>query len=171
MKRFPRFLLVTGIGLVGFLILSGDMFSSVSIGLFFGLMSLAFDTKQEREEKAAAKKAKEEAKKAEEEARKRQEEAEERARKAPGCRCMGNVDIMGFWSTNNLLTVGNNWIKITIRNRNPYDVVARICFKYSDSEGWCDARDYRIPGNQLKIIETSGKAWHRAEDVSIKNVY
>lgn len=59
MKRFPRFLLFFAIVCGGLLILSeGDMFVSVTVGLLIGVLTLSFDTKAERKEKAAARKAK-----------------------------------------------------------------------------------------------------------------
>ena len=120
----------------GFIFLTNELELSIFMGFLFGLFSLGFDTKAERKEKEIAKKAKEEARKREEEMRKREKEAKERARKAPGCYSMDNVDILTFSSSNNLFTAGNNSITMKIRNRNSYDVIVSISYKYSDSEGW-----------------------------------
>ena len=173
MTRFKRFLLVTTIVFLGFAFLSeGDMEPSIVLGLFIGFLSLPFDTKAERKEKEAARKAKEEARQREEEARKREKEAKERARKAPGCYSMDNVDIMTFKSSNNILTAGNNFITVRIRNRNPYDVIVSIAFKYSDAEGWDSSTlSYEVGGNKIRTINTHGTAWRKAKDVSIVGVY
>ena len=161
MKRFPRYLLVSSIIFGTLFILSGDMHPSLGVGLFFGLFSLPFSTKEER--------AKE---KAEAEARKREAEAEERARTASGCHSMDNVDVLTFSSSNNLLTAGNNFITMKIRNRNAYDVIVTIKFKYSDSEGWDNSTSsYEVGGNQIRTINTRGSAWRKAKDVSIVAVH
>ena len=132
---------------------------SAFCGLLFGLFSLIFDTKEESREKKAM-----------EEARKREEEAEERARKAPGCHSKDNVDILTFDSTNNLFTAGNNFIEMRIRNRNPYDVIVTIKFKYS--EYWDrSTKSYEVGGNKIRTINTHGDAWSRAKDVSIVAVH
>ena len=135
MTRFKRFLLVAGIVFGFFLFVSNEVEVSMIMGLFVGLLSLPFDTKAERQEKQAARKAKEESRKREEEARKREKENRARSRKAPGCHSMDNVDILTFSSSNNLFTAGNNAISMRIRNKNSYDVIVSIRFKYSDSEG------------------------------------
>ena len=122
------------------------------------MMSLPFSTKEER--------------KAKEKARKEKEEAKERARKAPGCYSMDDVDILTFNSSNNLLTAGNNTIRMKIRNRNPYDVIVSVSFKYSDSEGWdSDTQSFEVGGNKIRTIETLGAAWHKAKDVTIVAVH
>lgn len=164
MERFKRFLLVTGISCAVFLNIS-NLVTSILCGLLFGLASLPFSTKKEREAEKKAWKEKEEA-------RKRQEEAKERARKAPGCYSMDDVDILTFNSSNNLLTAGNNTIRMKIRNRNPYDVIVSVSFKYSDSEGWdSDTQSFEVGGNKIRTIETLGAAWHKAKDVTIVAVH
>ena len=171
MERFKRFLLVFGISCAVFLNIS-NLVTSILCGLLFGLASLPFSTKKEREAEKKAWKEKEEARKREEEARKRQEEAKERARKAPGCYSMDDVDILTFNSSNNLLTAGNNTIRMKIRNRNPYDVIVSVSFKYSDSEGWdSDTQSFEVGGNKIRTIETLGAAWHKAKDVTIVAVH
>ena len=101
-----------------------------------------------------------------------EEEAKERARKAPGCHSKDNVDILTFSSHNNLLTVGNNTITMKIRNRNPYDVIVSVSFKYSDSNGWDPyIKSYEIGGNKIRTIDTLGDAWSRAKDVTIVAVH
>ena len=85
---------------------------------------------------------------------------------------MDNVDILTFKSENNLLTVGNNFITLKIRNRNSYDVIVSISFKYSDSEGWeSSCYNYEVGGNKIRTINTHGTAWRRAKDVSIVAVH
>lgn len=164
MERFKRFLLVFGISCAVFLNIS-NLVTSILFGLLFGLASLPFSTKEER-------KAEEKAWKEKEEARKREEEAKERARKAPGCYSMDDVDILTFNSSNNLLTAGNNTIRMKIRNRNPYDVIVSVSFKYSDSEGWdSDTQSFEVGGNKIRTIETLGAAWHKAKDVTIVAVH
>lgn len=180
MERFKRFCVVWFIStaLIAFAA-DGDVAMGLIIGIFFALFSLTYDTKEEKKRKAEAKKERERAYQREQEERKRQEESrkraalmQEQARKAPGCHSMDNVDILSFRSANNLLTVGNNFIEMRIRNRNPYDIIVSICYKYNDSEGW-DRRviSYQIPGNQIKTIHASGDAWRRAKDVTIVQVH
>jgi len=167
MTRFKRFILVFAIVFGGFFCLFDfkDPGLCLIIAIFASLLSLPYDTKAERKEKKAAKKAKEEA-------RKREEDAKERARKASGCYSMDNVDILTFSSANNLFTVGNNFIKIKLRNRNPYDVIVSICYKYSDSEGWdSSCHSFEVGGNKIRTIDTQGTAWRRAKDVSIVAVH
>ena len=142
-----------------------DITYGVVPGLLFGFFSLMFETKKEIKEKAAAKKAKEEA-------RKREIEMEERARKSPGCHSMDNVDILTFNSSNNILTAGNNTITMKIRNKNSYDVIVSVKFKYSDSEGWdSTTKSFEVGGNKIKTIDTLGSAWRKAKDVTIVGVY
>lgn len=127
MTRFERYLLFSGIVSVitAYFALKGD--SSVSdgivisliVGFMVGLLSLPFNTQAESRAN---------------EIRKREAEERERARKAPGCHSMDNVDILTFSSSNNILTDGNNAIKLRIRNRNPYAVIVSICFRYSELE-------------------------------------
>ena len=174
MTRFKRFILVFAIVFGGFFYLFDFKDPGLCLfpAIFASLLSLPYDTKAEREEKKAAKKAKEEARKREEEARKREEESKKRARKAPGCYSMDNVDILTFNSSNNLFTAGNNLIKIKIRNRNPYDVIVSICYKYSDSGGWdSSSHAFEVGGNKIRTIDTLGTAWRRAKDVSIVAVH
>lgn len=162
MTRFRRYLLVSGIIAVIFIFITeGELEFSIFIGLFLGLLSLGFDTKEEKKEKKAAEKA-----------RKMEEEAKERARKAPGCHSMDNVDILTFKSSNNLLTAGNNFITLRIRNRNPYTVIVTIKYKYSDSEGWDKSTSsYEVGGNQMRTINAHGTAWRKAKDVSLVAVH
>lgn len=165
MTRFKRFFLVFAIVFAGFFCISLDSGVSLILGLFFGFLSLPFDTKAERKEKEAARKAKEEA-------RKREEDAKERARKSPGCYSMDNVDILTFKSSNNLLTAGNNSITMKIRNRNAYDIIVSVQFKYSDSDGWdSSTQSFEVGGNKIRTINTLGTAWHKAKDVSIVSVH
>lgn len=173
MTRSMRYLLVATIVFVGFSILTeGEFKLSLILGLFIGLFSLPFDTKDESREKKEIAEARKREEKAKEEAQKRAEEAKERARKAPGCHSMNNVDILTFSSSNNLFTVGNNVIKMKIRNRNPYDVIVTISFKYSDSSGWdSSTKSYEVGGNKIRTIDTLGDAWSRAKDVSIVDVH
>ena len=172
MTRFKRFLVVAGIVFGFFLFVSNEVDVSMIMGLFVGLLSLPFDTKAERLEKQAARKAKEEARKREEEARKREKENRARSRRAPGCHSMDNVDILTFSSSNNLFTAGNNAISMRIRNKNSYDVIVSIRFKYSDSEGWdSSTQSYEVGGNKIRNINTLGTAWRKAKDVSIVAVH
>ena len=87
MTRFKRFVLIFVIVFGGFLYLTNEAGLSLIPAIFASLLSLPYDTKAEREEKKAAKRAKEEA-------RKREAENKERARKAPGCYSLDNVDIL-----------------------------------------------------------------------------
>lgn len=172
MTRFKRFLLVAGIVFGFFLFVSNEVEVSVIMGLFIGVLSLPFDTKAERLEKQAARKAKQEARKREEESRKRAKEAQERSRKSPGRHSMDNVDILTFSSSNNILTAGNNAITMRVRNKNSYDVIVTLMFKYSDSEGWdSSTQSYEVGGNKIRTISTLGTAWRKAKDVSIVAVH
>ena len=172
MSRFKRFLLVAAIGFAIFSCLLESPEAGITLGLAIGFLSLPFRTKEEREYDKAYEKAKKEERIRQEEARKREEEAKERARKAPGCHSKDNVDILTFSSHNNLLTVGNNTITMKIRNRNPYDVIVSVSFKYSDSNGWDPyIKSYEIGGNKIRTIDTLGDAWSRAKDVTIVAVH
>lgn len=172
MTRLKRFILVFIIFFGGSFMLTGVLNTCLFIGIWAGLMSLAFPTKKEKIKRAAELKAKEEAHKREKEARKRNQEAKERAKKAPGCHSMDNVDILTFRSSNNLLTAGNNSITMKIRNRNPYDVIVTISFKYSDSEGFENStKSFEVGGNKIRTIDTLGAAWHKAKDVTIVAVH
>ncbi len=85
---------------------------------------------------------------------------------------MDNVDILTFSSSNNLFTAGNNAISMRIRNKNSYDVIVSIRFKYSDSEGWDSyTQSYEVGGNKIRNINTLGTAWRKAKDVSIVAVH
>lgn len=172
MARLKRFLLVAVIGAAIFTYLLGHLEGGITLGLIIGMFSLFLRTKEERDADKAYEKAKKEERQREEEARKREEEAKERARKAPGCHSMDNVDILTFSSHNNILTAGNNFITMRIRNRNPYDVIVSISFKYSDSDGWdSSTKSYEVGGNKIRTIDTHGDAWHRAKDVTIVAVH
>ncbi len=191
MERFKRFIIVDVIAAVALLLilslwagidfvfidLGYNVFTAVFIGLFPGIFSLFFPTKKEREE--AARKVKEAQKNREEEKRRLEEAqaverevqaAKELARTAPGCYSMDNVDLLTFGSQNNIFTAGNNAIRFKIRNRNPYDVIVAVKFKYSD--GWeSSGTNYEVGGNQIRTVETLGKAWRKASDISIVAVY
>ena len=68
------------------------------------------------------------------------------------------------------MTVGNNVITMKIRNKNSYDVIVTVRFKYSD--GWENGtKNYQISGNEMKTINTLGKAWSKAKDVTIVAVH
>ena len=164
MSRFKRFLLVGIIVFVGCMFLmDGEVWVSGILAGFFALLSLPFDTKEEKRQKAAEKKAKEEA-------RRREEEAQERARNASPCYSMSNVDLMTFKSSNNIFTAGNNAISMKIRNRNPYDVIVSVRYKYSD--GWeSSTHSFEVGGNKIRQIDTLGDAWHKAKDVTIAYVH
>lgn len=168
MKKFPRYLLVSFIIATIFFILdeSKDITLCIGTGCLFGLISLFFDTKEGKKQKKEAIKRYNEEKEREEQARK----AAEAARNAPGCYCRGNVDLLTFGSRNNLLTVGNNEVRFKIRNRNTYDVLVDIRLKYSD--GWDSyVKTYEVKGNSIRTVETLGRAWRKAIDVSIEQVH
>ena len=161
MARFKRFIIVSAITVCGCCCVSNELDVNIAVGLFIGLLSLPFRTKEERKQIEADIRAKEEARKREEE-----------ARKSPGCHSMDNVDILTFRSSNNLLTAGNNCITMKIRNRNAYDVIVSVRFKYSDSEGWdSSTKSYEVGGNRIRTIDTLGSAWRKAKDVTIVCVH
>lgn len=82
----------------------------------------------------------------------------------------GNVDILTFGSQNNLITAGNNRITFKLRNRNPYDVIVAVRYKYS-GEWESDYHTFQVAGNSIRSVETLGKAWNKATDVTIMDVY
>lgn len=166
MKRFPRYLLWVGISTIIIACMSGDISLSFVLGVFLGAISIPFPSKPERERQRI-----EEEKKAAELKRKKEQEEEERKRKeaaknAPGTYHMDNVDILTFSSQNNIITAGNNWIKFKLRNRNPYDVIVAVRYKYAG--GWeSDYHTFQVAGNSIRTVDTSGKAWNKATDITL----
>lgn len=152
------------------------LFLALFLGFMAAVISLMFPTKKEREEKARRiqeeqeKAAEQKRLKEEEEKRKKDEEAaREAARNAPGCYSMDNVDLLTFGSRNNLLTAGNNDVRFKIRNRNPYDVLVGVRLKYAD--GWESyVHTYEVGGNKIRTVETLGRAWRKATDITIAYV-
>ena len=186
-KRFVRTLIISGIVITILLILAMGpdeffseggyrLFLSFFLGAFPALLSLFFPTKQEKEEEKRLveenKRKAAEQKRLQEEAAKRakdEERAREAARTAPGCYSMDNVDLLTFGSHNNILTAGNNQVSFRIRNRNAYGVMVGVRFKYSD--GWESyVHVYEVGGNQIRNVETLGRAWRKATDITIAYV-
>ena len=162
MKKFPRFLLVSFIIAVVIAIISqgeAGVEGCAVLGLMFGAFSFCFDTKEQKQARAAAVKREEDRKK-----------AEEQAKKAPGCYSKDGVDILTFNSQNNILTAGNNFLRFKIRNRNAYGVIVSVKYKYSD--GWEDStHSFEVAGNAIRTVETSGDAWRKATDITIAYVH
>ena len=165
MYKFVRYLIWAVIIGVALYFLDGksiEFGAYFFVGLIASLITITFETKKERK----ARKAKE---KAEAEQKKAAEEAREAAKRAPACHSKDGVDILTFRSQNNLLTVGNNSISFKIRNRNSYGVLVYVCYKYDGV--WEDyATRFEVQGNQLKHVDTLGKAWNKAEDITIVRV-
>lgn len=191
MERLKRFIIVDFVSAIFIILLMAGsdgldflledggerFFLSFIAGLLPAMVSLFFPTKKEKEEKKrnieAAKKEAERKRKEREEAEERERERRrdmERARTAPGRYEMSNVDLLTFGSRNNILTAGNNQVCFKIRNRNPYDVIVDVRFKYSD--GWeSGVHSYQVGGNNIRTVETLGKAWRKAMDITIIDVH
>ena len=186
-KRFIKTLIISGIVITILLILAMGpdeffleggyrIFTCFFIGLFPALFSLFFQTKEEKEAEKRLieenkRKAAEQKRQQEEAAQRKKDEerAREAARTAPGCYSMDNVDLLTFGSRNNVLTAGNCEVAFRIRNRNPYDVMVGVRFKYSD--GWESyVHVYEVGGNKIRNVETLGRAWHKATDITIDYV-
>lgn len=187
LKRFVGVILISGIvisvllgigmGLEELFAENGyRIFTSFITGLIPAIISLFFPTKEEKERtkrliEENKRKAAEQKRRQEEEAQRKIEEgkAREAAKKAPGCYSMDNVDLLTFGCTNNVLTAGNCLISFKVRNRNPYDVMVGVRFKYSD--GWeSSVHTYEVGGNQIRNVETLGQAWHKATDITLDYV-
>ena len=168
MSRFKRYLVISSLITIGFCVINYNHFDigylpvCIFLGFMIGLLSLGFDTKKEKQEKKRQREAKRKA----EQQRKESMEAE---KNAPGCYNKDGVDLLTFHSSNNLFTAGNNDIRYKIRNRNQYDVIVLVRYKYSN--GWENSvHSVEIRGNQIKTVETLGRAWRKAIDISIVDV-
>lgn len=179
MERFKRFIKVF---IITYIISVAIMFATdprgpgsiLGVGLilaFLGaLFSLSLDTKSEKLEKKAKREREEENRKREKERQEENKRRAEQERHGPGCHSMDGVDILTFNSSNNILTAGNNFISFKIRNRNAYGVIVSVKFKYSGE--WDKYVDnFQVSGNELKTIQTSGRAWRKASDISIVAVH
>lgn len=86
--------------------------------------------------------------------------------KTPSIKSMNGVEIMGFNSSRSLHI---NPIKFSARNTSGYEKVIKVQFWYSDK--WEDTHTFRVPAGRIVDFETFGRDFHKAEDITLVDVF
>ncbi len=87
-----------------------------------------------------------------------------------GARIKNGVEIVSWSSRNGVLTVGNNDVRVRLRNKNSYDVIVRIELLNNSGEWEKNYKDIYIRAGGIVDVETLGRAWEESKDIGIYSV-